>query len=73
MSIDTHLPWAVDLNEAVRLQENLRHRLVLTWDDRPVNTITGEYQTNLRICGSFNRFTAFNYLRTGLLSPLSYA
>ena len=41
MSIDTHLPWTYDLNQAIQLQENLRHRLVLTWDDRPVTTIGG--------------------------------
>jgi deoxyribonuclease V len=41
MSIDTHLPWTYDLNQAIRLQEILRPRLKLTWDDRPVNTIGG--------------------------------
>jgi len=33
--------WTLDPDEAIRLQQNLRQRLVLTWDDRPVITIGG--------------------------------
>lgn len=33
--------WAVSPEEAVRIQAELRSQLVLTWDDRPVETIGG--------------------------------
>jgi deoxyribonuclease V len=39
--IETHLPWTYDLDQAIRLQETLRQRLVLNWDDRPVNSVAG--------------------------------
>ena len=34
-------PWTLDPEEAVRLQNSLCQRLVLTWDDRPVRTVAG--------------------------------
>jgi hypothetical protein len=34
-------PWELDPDEAVFLQSQLRERLVLTWDDRPVTSIGG--------------------------------
>ena len=34
-------PWTLDPDEAIRLQEDLRHRLVLEWDGRMVNTVGG--------------------------------
>ncbi len=39
--INTAVPWTYDLDEAIRLQESLRYRLALSWDNRPVNTIAG--------------------------------
>lgn len=39
--IETHLPWIYDLDQAIQLQDTLRQRLVLVWDDRPVNSIAG--------------------------------
>jgi len=34
-------PWTTDPDEAIRIQETLRERLVLAWDGRPVHTICG--------------------------------
>ncbi len=34
-------PWELDPDEAIFLQSQLRERLVLTWDDRPVTSIGG--------------------------------
>ena len=34
-------PWTLDPDEAIRLQEDLRQKLVLTWDGRKVSTIGG--------------------------------
>ena len=34
-------PWTLDPDEAIRLQEDLRHRLVLEWDGRKINTVGG--------------------------------
>ncbi len=34
-------PWTLDPDEAIRLQEDLRQKLVLTWDDRKVGTVAG--------------------------------
>lgn len=39
--IETHLPWTYDLDRAVAVQDSLRRRLVLTWDNRPVHSIAG--------------------------------
>jgi deoxyribonuclease V len=39
--IETHLPWTYDLEQATHLQDILRQRLDLSWDDRPVKTIAG--------------------------------
>jgi deoxyribonuclease V len=39
--INTAVPWTYNLEEAIQLQESLRHRLVLTWDNRPVSVIAG--------------------------------
>ena len=41
MDVDTVFPWTYDIDEAIQLQNDLRGRLVLTWNDRPVNTIAG--------------------------------
>jgi deoxyribonuclease V len=41
MSIDPLLPWTYDISEAIRVQDNLRQRLVLAWDDRSVKAIGG--------------------------------
>jgi deoxyribonuclease V len=41
MSIPPLHPWTLDPQEAVRLQAELRERLVLTWDGRPVTTVGG--------------------------------
>ncbi len=35
------LPWTLDPDEAIRIQDDLRQKLVLTWDGREVNTIAG--------------------------------
>ncbi len=34
-------PWKLSPDEAIALQKQLRERLVLTWDDRPLTTIGG--------------------------------
>jgi deoxyribonuclease V len=34
-------PWTLDPEEAVKLQIDLRRRLVLAWDGRPVRTVAG--------------------------------
>ena len=39
--INTALPLTYNVEQAIQLQENLRNRLVLTWDSRPVNIIAG--------------------------------
>lgn len=39
--INTASPWTYNLEQAIQLQEDLRNRLVLTWDSRPVNVIAG--------------------------------
>ncbi len=41
MIINSTLPWTYDLDQALRLQENLSRRVLLSWNDRPVNTIAG--------------------------------
>jgi len=73
MSIDTHLPWTYDLSSAIRLQDNLRHRLELTWDERPVTTIAGvdvDYTSNsVRAAIAVFRYPSLTCLRliiTGL-------
>ena len=40
MNIPLH-PWKLDPDEAVRLQADLRDRLVLTWDRRPISSVGG--------------------------------
>jgi deoxyribonuclease V len=39
--INPALPWTYNLEEAIHLQESLRQRLVLSWDNRPVNVLAG--------------------------------
>jgi deoxyribonuclease V len=34
-------PWTLDPDEAIRLQEDLRQKLVLSWDGRKISTIGG--------------------------------
>jgi len=34
-------PWKLDPEEAIQLQAQLRERLVLSWDGRPVTTVGG--------------------------------
>jgi deoxyribonuclease V len=34
-------PWDLSAEEAIRVQKEMRQRLVLEWDDRPVRTIGG--------------------------------
>jgi deoxyribonuclease V len=41
MTIDSTLPWTYDLDQALRLQEHLSKRVLLTWDARPVTTLAG--------------------------------
>jgi deoxyribonuclease V len=41
MDIDTIFPWTSDIDEAIQLQDNLRERLMLSWDDRTVKMIAG--------------------------------
>ncbi len=41
MSTSTLHPWTLDQDEAKRLQDHLRERLVLAWDGRPVTTVGG--------------------------------
>ncbi len=41
MIADSSLPWTYDLDQAFRLQENMRRRVSLTWDDHIVHTIAG--------------------------------
>jgi deoxyribonuclease V len=41
MTIETVFPWTYDLDQAIEVQEKLRQRLILTWDNRPVNTLAG--------------------------------
>jgi len=41
MEVENVFPWTNDIDEAIQLQDNLRERLVLTWDNRPVITIGG--------------------------------
>ncbi len=41
MIAESSLPWTYDLDQAIRLQENMRRRVLLTWDDRIVRTIAG--------------------------------
>jgi deoxyribonuclease V len=39
--IETQSLWTYDMDQATRLQDTLRQRLVLSWDGRPVKTIAG--------------------------------
>ena len=41
MILDTHLPSTYDIDAAIHLQDNLRHRLVHTWDGRLVERVAG--------------------------------
>ncbi len=41
MDLAIPLPWTYDVDQAIRLQEHLNGRLVLTWDDRAVHSIAG--------------------------------
>jgi deoxyribonuclease V len=41
MFIDDSLPWTYDLDQAIRLQENLSRRIITTWDGRAVSTVAG--------------------------------
>ncbi|HSB66838.1 MAG TPA: endonuclease V [Anaerolineales bacterium] len=41
MSLNTSLPWTYDLDQAMRIQQNLSKRLSLTWDDHQVKTVAG--------------------------------
>ena len=41
MTINTISPWTYDLDQAIRVQENLHQHLNLSWDDRPINTLAG--------------------------------
>lgn len=41
MSIDPLLQWTFDISKAIRVQDNLRQRLVLAWEDRPMSVIGG--------------------------------
>jgi deoxyribonuclease V len=38
---NTLQPWALDPDEAIRMQEDMHQKLVLTWDGRNVHTIGG--------------------------------
>jgi deoxyribonuclease V len=40
MKLNLH-SWDVSAEEAIRIQKEMRERLVLRWDDRPVHTIGG--------------------------------
>ena len=41
MIMNDTAPWTYDLDQAMRLQENLSKRLLLTWDNRPISTVAG--------------------------------
>ena len=41
MSVEALHPWPLNLDEAIRLQENLHQRLVLTWDGREISSLGG--------------------------------
>lgn len=41
LNVDPLISWTYEPDQAIQIQENLRHRLVLRWDDRPVKTIAG--------------------------------
>jgi deoxyribonuclease V len=41
MSINTSLPWTYDLDQAIRVQQNLSKHISLTWDGRQVKTVAG--------------------------------
>ena len=41
MNINASLPWTYDLDQAMRIQQNLSKRVSLTWDGRQVKTVAG--------------------------------
>ncbi len=41
MDLAMPLPWTYDLEQAIHLQEHLRERLILAWQDRPVDSVAG--------------------------------
>jgi len=41
MTINIISPWTYNMDQAIKVQENLRQHLQLTWDDRPVHTLAG--------------------------------
>jgi len=61
--------WNLTPQEAMRVQTEMRERLVLRWDDRPVNTIGG---VDVSIKGEFTR-AAIVVLRYPDLTPFEAA
>jgi deoxyribonuclease V len=61
--------WALTPQEAIRVQADLRERLVLAWDDRPVATVAG---VDVSLKEEFAR-AAIVVLRYPDLSPLEAA
>jgi len=60
-------PWTLDPQEAVRLQDSLRERVVLNWDGRPVETVGG---VDVDLAGDQAR-AAIVVLRYPTLAPLA--
>lgn len=66
MNVPPLHPWALGTEEATRLQDQLRRRLVLSWDGRPVRKVGG---VDMSIRGDQGR-AALVVLRYPSLSPL---
>jgi deoxyribonuclease V len=70
MTTNITLPWTYDLDQAIRLQENLSKRVLLTWDNRPVNTVAGvdvSYTTDsVRAAISLFQYPEIDHLTTAV-------
>lgn len=77
MTINTISPWTYDLDQAIRVQENLRQHLQLSWEDRPVNTLAGinvSYtQDTIRAAIAVLRFPELtNLITVNVEAPLAF-
>jgi deoxyribonuclease V len=41
MTINTITAWTYNMDQAIKIQENLRQNIKFSWDNRPVNTLAG--------------------------------
>ncbi len=69
MTISPLHPWTLEPDEAARLQDSLRQRLILRWDGRPVTAVGG---VDVHLAGEHSR-AAIVVLSFPQLTPLTVA